>query len=168
MRLSTTLTAGVPAAAALVLLTACGSGSAGSPAAGGSAAASSGAAQPSSSGAEVEAFCSEAEKVFTDLNTAFDSASAPTELPPLLQQATSALQTIDPPAEITSSWTSFSEALAQLSQAAQGLDLGTPDGQNQFTQQYTALMTDTQGAQNDVDQFVTAHCPGAASSSPSS
>jgi hypothetical protein len=168
MRLPTTLTAGVSAAAALVLLTACGGGSEDSQAASGSADSNSSAAESTSSDDEVDAFCSEAEKVFTDLNTAFAGASNPTELPGLLQQATSALESMDPPAEIESSWTSFSGALAQLTESAQGIDLTTTAGQAQFTQQYTALMTDTQAAQDDVDEFVTANCPGAAVSSPTS
>ena len=133
--------------AALVLLTACGGGS--------------------GAGAdEVDAFCTESEAVFSELNTAFDNARDPTQLPGLLQQATSALQSIDPPAEIEDSWTSFSGALGQLSESAQGLDLSTTAGQDQFTEQYDAVMADTTAAQDDVDQFVTAHCPGAAGSSP--
>jgi hypothetical protein len=133
--------------AALVLLTACGSGS-------------------EEGAGEVDAFCTESGVVFSELSAAFDNARDPSELPALLEQATSALQSIDPPAEIEDSWTSFSGGLQQLSESAQGLDLGTTAGQDQFTQQYDALMADTTAAQDDVDRFVSAHCPGAADSSP--
>jgi hypothetical protein len=131
--------------AAVLLLTACGGGS-------------------EESAGEVDAFCTQSGAVFRELSAAFDNARDPRELPDLLERATSALQSIDPPAEIEDSWTSFSGGLGQLSESAQGLDLSTTAGQDQFTQQYDALMADTTAAQDDVDRFVTAHCPATASS----
>jgi hypothetical protein len=165
MHLPTALTAGVSAAAALALLTACGSDSADSRASGSSSSpASSGAA--GSGGADVAAFCTESEAVFADLDTAFGNAGDPTELPGLLHQAASALESVAAPAEIESSWTAFSDAVEQLADSAQTIDLGTPEGQDQFTQQTDAVTARTADAQADVDQFVQANCPGAASSSP--
>ena len=169
MRPPAVLTAGVTSAAAVLLLSACGSDS--EPDASGGSAADASSETSSASGAEdVQAFCDEAETVFAGLDDAFTNATDPAQLPGLLQQATSALQGIDPPAEIEASWTTFSDALGQLSQSAQGLDLNTTEGQEQFTREYSTLMSSTTDAQTDVDQFVTANCPGAAgeSSSPSS
>jgi hypothetical protein len=165
MRLPTALTAGISAAAALVLLTACGSDSADSQV---SDSSSSAAGSSTSGGDDVEAFCTEGEAVFGDLDTAFNNASDPTELPALLDQAASALQSVNPPAEIESSWTSFSDAVAQLAESAHDVDLSTTEGQEQFTQQTDALTADTADAQADVDQFVQANCPDSASSSPTS
>ena len=168
MRLPAALTAGVTSTAAVLLLSACGGDSGSDAADSGSDAAS----ETSSAAAEedVQAFCDEAQTVFTGLDDAFTNATDPAQLPGLLQQATTALQGIDPPAEIETSWATFSDALGQLTQSVQGLDLNTPEGQDQFTQEYSTLMSSTTDAQQDVDQFVTANCPGAAgeSSSPSS
>jgi hypothetical protein len=144
--------AGVPAAAALLLLTGCGGGS------------DTHAAPASSTAAPVDGFCADAQAVFSDANSAFDSISNPAELPALLQQTTSKLQSVDPPAEIADSWAGFAAAIGQLSQTARTLDLSTAAGQGQFTQQYDAVLADTAAAQEDVDQYVTTHCPAAASS----
>jgi hypothetical protein len=112
----------------------------------------------------VDGFCADAQAVFSDANSAFDSISNPAELPALLQQTTSKLQSVDPPAEIADSWAGFAAAIGQLSQTARTLDLSTAAGQGQFTQQYDAVLADTAAAQEDVDQYVTTHCPAAASS----
>jgi hypothetical protein len=145
--------AGVPAAAALLLLTACG-GSSDTDAAPASSTAT----------ADVDGFCADAQAVFSDANSAFDSISDPTDLPALLQQTTSELQSVDAPADIADSWAGFAAAIGQLSQTARTLDLSTPAGQGQFTQQYDAVLADTAAAQQDVDSYVTTHCPAAAGS----
>jgi len=149
MHLAGPLSAGVTSA--LLLLCACG-----------------GEGESDASGEEdVQAFCAEAETVFTGLESAFTNVTDPAELPALLEQATSALQGVDPPAEIEASWATFADALGRLSQSAQGIDLGTPEGQDRFTQEYDTLMTSTADAQQDVDEFVTARCPGVADDSSS-
>ena len=189
MRLAPALTAGASAAAALVLLTACGgdsgggsraagsstaaastatSGAAPSSTAGSGAAssssASSSAAPTSTSNDEVRAFCADAGTVLDDLGTAFSHATDPTQLPALLDQAATSLQSVEPPAEIADSWAGFSGAIAQLAQASRQVDLGTAEGQARFTQQYEALTSQASGAQQDVDAYVTTRCPGLAGS----
>jgi hypothetical protein len=190
MRLAPALTAGA-SAAALVLLTACGGGSGGSRASGASTAAastatsdaapsstassgtpgsgtagsgSSSAAPSSTSSEEVRAFCADAGAVLTDLSTAFTNASDPTQLPALLDRAATGLQSVQPPAEIADSWAGFSGSIAQLAEASRQVDLSTPDGQARFTQQYETLTSQASGAQQDVDAYVTARCPGLAGS----
>jgi hypothetical protein len=175
MRLPPAVTAGVSAAAALVLLTACGGGDSGeSQASGSSAGPGSASSSPASSspagssttpsGEDVQAFCADAGTVLTDLNTAFDNATDPTQLPALLDQAATSLQSVQPPAEIADSWAGFAGAIAQLAGASRQVDLSTAEGQAQFTQQYEALTGQAADAQQDVDAYVTAHCPGLASS----
>jgi hypothetical protein len=179
MRLPPAVTAGVSAAAALVLLTACGGGDSGESQASGSAGPGSASSSPASSspagsstapsgtdpsGEDVQAFCADAGTVLTDLNTAFDNATDPTQLPALLDQAATSLQSVQPPAEIADSWAGFSGAIAQLAGASRQVDLSTAEGQAQFTQQYETLTGQAAGAQQDVDAYVTAHCPGLASS----
>jgi hypothetical protein len=168
MRLPASLTAGTTAAAALLLLTACGgdgdsedSGqAASSAAAASSSAADDGRGGGGGGGEDVQAFCAEAESVFSGLDESFEDVTDPAELPGLLQQATSALQGIDPPAEIEAPWSVFSDALARMAESAQGIDLSTTEGQDRFTQEYSSLMSGTADAQQDVDEFVTANCPG--------
>jgi ABC-type glycerol-3-phosphate transport system substrate-binding protein len=176
MRLPPALTSGVSAAAALLLLTACGGGdseeSASSSSSSGtsSSSASSGsgsAATGSSSDEDVQAFCSQAQTVFTDLGAAFDAATDPTQLPDLLQQATTAFGSVEPPAEIAGSWTSFSDALTQLSASSRSVDLSTPEGLTQFEQDYESLTSAAATSQADVQQYVVDNCPGA-SAAPSS
>ena len=155
MRRPRLLSAGVPAVAVLVLLAGCGGD--GDPEA----------TAASSSGVDVGGFCADAQAAFSDSNAAFDSVRDPTQLPALLQQTTATLRSVDPPAEIEDSWASFADAIGALSRTAVDLDLSTPEGQDQFTQQYDAVLADTAAAQEDVDAYVTTHCP-AAPGSPSS
>ncbi|WP_222194465.1 hypothetical protein [Modestobacter italicus] len=175
MRLPPVLASGVSAAAALVLLTACGgddsaesSASTSSSSGAGSSSATSSAPETAveggSSDEEVQAFCSQAETVFTELDTAFEGASDPAQLPALLQQATDAFESVDPPAEIEGSWTAFSDSLGGLADSAASTDLTTPEGLAQFQQEYEQLTADATAAQGDVEQYVTANCPGAGAS----
>ncbi|MGY5884411.1 hypothetical protein [Modestobacter lacusdianchii] len=172
MRLPPVLASGVSAAAALVLLTACGgddsaesSASTSSASGSGSSSATSSASGSSAAGGssdeEVQAFCSQAQSVFTELDTAFQGANDPAQLPALLQQATDAFESVDPPAEIEGSWTAFSDSLGGLADSAASTDLTTPEGLAQFQQQYEQLTADATAAQGDVEQYVTANCPGA-------
>jgi hypothetical protein len=165
MRLPSALTAGASVAAALVLLSGCGGDSEDPQASGSSAAASSSAAGPSASDEEVAGFCADAEAVLTDLNTAFDSASDPTQLPALLDQASAGLHSVQVPAQIAGSWTTFSGTIDQLAQVSRTVDLSTPQGLDRFTQEYDRLTTEATPAQQDVDSYVTANCPGASAGS---
>lgn|SRR3954471_21298168 len=160
MRLPSALAAGLPTVAALVLLSACSSDPA-EPRPSSAPPASSSAAATSSSGDDVTAFCSQAGSVFTELSTAFAGASNPTQLPPLLDQAATALRSVDPPAEIQKSWDALSGAVTEMAQSARSVDLATPQGLDQFMQRYDALTADTTAAQQDVDSYVKAHCPAA-------
>ena len=156
----------LPTAAALLVLTACGGGSddatsaPGSAAGSSTAAPSSSAAAPSSSGgADVAAFCTQAGSVLTELNSAFQGASEPTQLPALLDQASVSLQAVEPPAEIADSWAGFSGAIGQLAEASRQVDLSTAEGQARFSEQYATLTSQATADQEAVDQYVTANCP---------
>jgi hypothetical protein len=160
MRISPALAAGA-SVAALVLLPACGSDTEDASTSG-SSSTESGRSGSSGSDDDVGAFCTQALSVFTGLNEAFNAATEATQVPALLQRATSSLQAIDPPAAIADAWNGFAGDLGQLSQAAQGLDLSTSEGQQQFLTDYHDLMAASPD-QDDVDQFVAAHCSDAAS-----
>ena len=123
------LQAGLAAGAALLLLTACGGSgdeqsdaaatSAGSSSAGSAGAASSGAASSgagasgSTSDEDVQAFCSQAESVFSEISAGLDAAQ-PTGLLPALDQAVSAFDQITPPAEISGDWDTAQQAFVGI------------------------------------------------------
>lgn len=161
MRLPSKLTPVLSAAAALALLTACGGGSdeAASSSSSSSGATTSSSAAETSADAdpEAQAFCDEAGAAFTDLESAVTSAD-PTAIPGLFAEASDRLGTIEPPAEISDSWSQLTAALDQVVAGIQGLDLTTPEGQQAFIEQTTALQTQATGAQADVEAYVTANC----------
>ena len=167
------LKAGVSAAAALLLLTACGgsddeqsdtaSSSAASSSAGSSSSASSSAASGSSSSTsdqDVQAFCTDAEAVFTKLSDGLDAAE-PADLGPTLDEGVAAFDEIDPPAEISEDWTVLKQAFAGLRDAVVGSDITTPEGQAAVQQAVTDLDTQAGTAQDNLEAWVTANCDNA-------
>jgi hypothetical protein len=166
---ATLLKAGLSAGAALLLLTACGgsddgqSDAAGSSSAGSSssAAASSGAeASGSTSDADVQQFCTDAEAVFSQISDGLDAAQ-PTDLVPALDQAVSAFDQIEPPAEISADWDTAQQSFVGLRQAVAGADLTTPEGQASVQQAVTELQAQAGDAQTNIDNWVTANCDNA-------
>jgi hypothetical protein len=168
---ATLLKAGLSAGAALLLLTACGgsddeqsdaAGSASSSSsAGSSSAASSGAeASSSTSDEDVQAFCTEAESVFSQISDGLDAAQ-PTDLVPALDQAVAAFDQIDPPAEISADWDTAQQAFVGLRSPVAGADLTTPEGQASVQQAVTDLEGQAGTAQTNIDSWVSANCDNA-------
>ncbi|MCW2582939.1 MAG: hypothetical protein JWQ53_1729 [Klenkia sp.] len=164
MRLVPTLTSGLSAAAALVLLTACGgsdSGEAASSASSSAAPSSSASSAPSAEDApadpEAEAFCTEAQEVFTDLESA-GTTGDPAALPALLAEASERISAIEAPAEISGSWDELTQAFAGIVADTQDLDLSTPEGQAAFTTALGSLQGDAAAAQSEVQTYVQANC----------
>jgi len=160
------LKAGVSAAAALLLLTACGGSddeqsdsAAGSSTAGASSSASS-SSSSSASDQDVQAFCTDAEAVFTKLSDGLDAAE-PTDLGPTLDEGVAAFDEIDPPAEISEDWTVLKQAFAGLRDAVVGSDITTPEGQAAVQQAVTDLDTQAGTAQDNLEAWVTANCDNA-------
>lgn len=162
--LRATLRTTLSAAAALALLTACGGGSddTAAPASGAStsSAATSSSAASGSSGAggpEAQAFCTEAEGAFADLQSATTSAD-PSAIPALFAEASTRLDAIEPPAEISEPWGVLTGALGTAVANVQGLDLNTPEGQQAFVAEFTQLQNTATDAQAQVESYVTANC----------
>ena len=163
------LKAGVSAAAALLLLTACGgsddeqsdtaSGSSSSATSSASSSAGSGSSS-STSDQDVQAFCTDAEAVFTKLSDGLDAAE-PADLGPTLDEGVAAFDEIDPPAEISDDWTVLKQAFAGLRDAVVGSDITTPEGQAAVQQAVTDLDTQAGTAQDDLEAWVTANCDNA-------
>ncbi|SCX45652.1 hypothetical protein SAMN03159343_1639 [Klenkia marina] len=171
MRLTTPLKSVLAGCAALALLTACGGGS--DDTSSSSSGSSSSATSTSSSAAETSAdldaesaaFCADTVSAFDELTTAFTNAGTdPTTLPALVAQASERLNGITPPDEISSQWTEFTSALSTASAGIQGLDLSTPEGQQQFTAVFSQLQTSGAQAQTELQDYLTTTCgiePGA-------
>ena len=161
MRLSTTLKTTLSAAAALTLLTACGGGSDDEAAAPGSSTSASSAAVSSSADSggdsQADAFCSAAQGAFADLESAATSAD-PSAIPGLFAEASSRLDAIDAPAEISESWGVLTGALDTAVANVQDLDLNTPEGQQAFVAEFTQLQNTSTDAQAQVETYVSANC----------
>ena len=160
------LTAGLSATAAL-LLTACGgsddTATTAEPTAGSSAA-------PSGSTAEedVQAFCTEAEEVFTRVSNAFNSVTDPANFTSVLDQGVTAFDEVEPPAEISADWSALQDGLAGLRDAIADTDVNTPEGQTALQGAVTDFQTDTAEPQQNLEQYVTANCDNAATDAPTS
>jgi hypothetical protein len=161
------LTAGLSAAAAL-LLTACGGSDEDAATTAEPTAGSSAAASGSTSEEDVQAFCTEAEEVFTRVGTAFNSVTDPANFTTVLDQGVTAFDEVEPPAEISSDWTALQEGLAGLRDAIAGIDVETPEGQTALQGAVTDFQTDTAEPQQNLEQFVTANCDNAATDAPTS
>lgn len=162
MRLAPTLTSGLSAAAALVLLTACGGSDTEEPAASATSAGSSAAATSSAPASEdtsadpdAEAFCTEAQAVFTDVESA---GADPAALPSVLAEASERISAIEAPAEISASWDTLTQAFAGIVADTQDLDLSTPEGQAAFTTALGSLQGEAAQAQTEVQTYVQANC----------
>ncbi len=169
MRLPAPVSTAAACASAALLLTACG-GSGEEPAAttveatGSSSAAASG----STSEEDVQAFCTEAEAVFTRVGTAFDSVTDPANFTSVLDQGVAAFDEVEPPAEISSDWSALQQGLAGLRDAIAGTDMNTPEGQTALQGAVTDFQTDTAEPQQSLEQFVTANCDNVATDAPTS
>ena len=160
--------AGLSAAAAVVLLTACGGSDEETDAASGSSTSSSSASSSSSaaetssgtSDADVQAFCTEAEQVFTGLSTSLDAAN-PADIGTALDQSVASIEAIEPPAEISADWDTLKAAFSGLRDAVKGADLTTPEGQASVSQAVSDLTAQSTDAQTRLDEWTTANCDNA-------
>lgn len=173
MRLPSSVSTAALSATAALLLTACGgsdeeAASTAEATAGSSAAASatSAAASGSTSEEDVQAFCTEAEEVFTRVSNAFNSVTDPANFTSVLDQGVTAFDEVQPPAEISPDWSALQDGLAGLRDAIDGIDMNTPEGQTALQGAVTDFQTDTAEPQQSLEQFVTANCDNAATDVP--
>jgi hypothetical protein len=165
----TVLRAGLSTTAAVLLLTACGGSGEEPDAASTSAPAPSSSAAAESTGTseeEVQAFCTEAEAVFTRVGNAFDSVTDPANFSAVLDQGVAAFDEVQPPAEISSDWSALQQGIAGLRDAVAGTDLGTPEGQVALQEAVTRFQTEAATPQQNLEQYVTANCDNAATGAP--
>ena len=164
MRLPTALTSGVSAAAALVLLTACGgsdsedssaSGSSSSPAE--ASAAQTSAAEESA--ADPQEFCQQTIEAGRDLDATFSAAGTDTsQVPQLLEAAVSRFDAITPPAAAADDWSTLTGGLHELSDTAAGLDFTDPNAFTTFSQELSELSGPLNTAQQNVGEYIRTEC----------
>ncbi|WP_369139374.1 hypothetical protein [Modestobacter versicolor] len=158
---ATLLKGGISAAAALLLLTGCGGSDDEQTEATPSSSAASGSAESGgTSDEDVQAFCTEAESIFTELSSGLDAAQ-PEQLSATLDQGVSALGELEPPAEISADWGVLQQAFTGLRDAVAGADLTTPEGQASVQQAVTDLSASSGEAQTNLDTWVTENCDNA-------
>jgi hypothetical protein len=171
---TTVLTAGLSAAAAVVLLTACGGSSeasdasaASSSAAGSSSApsASSGSSAPSG---DTAVWCGQAVALSSDLQQTLTAASAdPTQVAPVLQQAATKYADVQAPADIAQDWGLVVGAVQTLATAAQTIDFTAPDAGDRLVASIRSQEAELDTATSNVQSYAGAHCP-APSATPTS
>ena len=165
---------GLVAAAAAVLLTACSGGGSEAEEAAESTSADTSSSSASASGTTSEEsssapasstsndpavaqFCAQAAS-FDELGNQLTSAT-PEQLPPLLQQAAGAFDSVQPPAEIASAWTAVGDAVQAFADTANSVDVTTPEGQTQLqgaAQQFVTVANGPDGTA--VQEFGAANC----------
>ncbi|MGY1651205.1 hypothetical protein [Geodermatophilus sp. SYSU D01119] len=168
MRSLTLLSRSALVVTAAAVLTACGGSDEGSSDSASSSSSSSSAsssapetssAAPSSASDDpaVQAFCTQVAQ-FSDLGNQLGTAS-PEQLPGLLQQAAAAFDSVEPPAEIASSWQVLGDGVQQFADTAGSVDLGTPEGQTQLqtaAQDFLGIANGPDGTA--VQEFGAANC----------
>jgi hypothetical protein len=153
--------AGLCTVAAVLLLTGCG-GSDGHPAATASSSApatsTSAAAPTSTSGRQVEDFCTDIESAFTRVGQAFGSVTDPAAVPAALDEGAAALAEVEPPGEIADDWTAIQDGLADLRAAVAGADVSTPEGAASLQGAISTFQDDTTAPQQAIEQYLAANC----------
>jgi hypothetical protein len=155
-RTLTVCRSGLSAAAALVLLTACGS-SEGKESAASESSASSSSAAGTSAGESNSEFCTQAAGVQEQLSSTFDGGSDPNSLPPALRDAADTVRSIEPPAALKSDWTTFADGIEQVAAAAQG-DLNDPNVVAALQQRLEGLQQEFGTAFTNVDTYLRDEC----------
>ena len=149
---------GLAGAAAFVLLTACGGGSddsASSSSASGTPSSSS--SSSSSAPAADSEFCQQAGAVLAQLNSVA-TVPDPAQIAPILQQAATQLDAIEPPQQITSDWNSLVGAIQQLAQAASATDFTNQQQATAFAQTLSQLSSQLQGPSTNVENYLSTQC----------
>jgi hypothetical protein len=84
-----------------------------------------------------------------------------------LPEAVTRLEQVEAPADVAGDWNALLDGLRRLSDTAAGLDLGTPEGQQAFTDAEAEVSAGLGEAQTGLSDYVGANC-GLTSASPTS
>jgi len=150
---------GLAGAAAFVLLTASSGGSDDSASSSSSASGTTSSSSSSSSSAPAadSEFCQQAGAVLAQLNSV-TTVPDPAQIAPILQQAATQLDAIEPPQQITSDWNSLVGAIQQLAQAASATDFTNQQQATAFAQTLSQLSSQLQGPSTNVENYLSTQC----------
>jgi thioesterase domain-containing protein len=158
MRLRTLVPATL-SAAALLVLPACGGSSDDTGSAATSSSSSAAATTESSAAADDSEFCQQAQAALDANNQAVtDAQSDPSQLSSILTQATDQLEAVTPPDAIASDWQTLVDAGRQLAEATAGVDLTTPEGQQQVAGTLQEIGTTVEPASANVQSYLSENC----------
>jgi len=159
MRLRT-LAPATLSAAALLVLPACGGGSDDTGSAAGSSSPSAAATTTeSSAAADDSGFCQQAQAALDANDQAVtDAQSDPTQLSSILTQATDQLESVTPPEAIAGDWQTLVDAGRQLAQAVSGVDITTPEGQQQISGTLQQITSTVGPASTNVQSYLAENC----------
>lgn len=155
----TALRPAVAAAATVVLLTACGgSGD-------GDAAATSAPAEASSPGAEpsptqdpeAAGFCAEVSTALDELSRTLETTTEE-DIASRLPEVVSTLGSVEPPPAVEADWGALVDTLGQLADTASSVDLGSPEGQQEYADAQARLGGRFATAQQNVTNYVISNC----------
>jgi hypothetical protein len=146
---------GLPVAAAVVLLSACGGSDEGSSASSTGEAESS--TSESSAGAAGSEFCTEAAAVQERVGASFNEQD-PTSLGLALQEGAAEIRGIKPPAEIAADWNTLADGLDQIAAAFAEVDLTDPAAQQALGQKIAELQIPLDTASTNVETYLRDEC----------
>jgi hypothetical protein len=158
MRLTLTVCRhGLSVAAAVALLTACGSSGNDNSASSSSAASSS--ASETSANAAGSKFCTQAAAALSSVSPALSGTeNDPAALAQALQQAADKVRAIHPPSEISSDWTKLSDGIQQFAQAFASANVNDPASASALQQRSAQIIGSLTAAANHVQTYLSDRC----------
>jgi hypothetical protein len=148
---------GLATATAVVLLTACSSGS--DDESGDAARSSSGsAAESSSAGSADSDFCTGAAAVQERIGATLQGDAEVTSLPQVLQEAVAELRALDAPDEIADDWAALTGALEQAAESLSSIDLQDPEALTALQDQIAPLQDELADSSANVEQYLREDC----------
>jgi hypothetical protein len=146
---------GIAVAAAVVLLSACGSDDDPSSSQAGETSAE---ATESSAPEEDSEFCTQASTIQDRVDATLNGQTDPTALPQALEAAAAEIRAIEPPDEIAADWEALAGGVEQIAAAFGDIDFNDPNALAQFQQQIGQLQTELGTASTNVQNYLSEEC----------
>ena len=143
------------AAAAVVLLAACGSDGDGSSS---SQASETSTEAAGTSAPEESEFCMEASTIQQRVDSTLTDQSDPTALPQTLEAAAEEIRAIEPPDEIAADWEALAGGIEQIADALGSLDFSDPNALATFQEEIGQLQADLGSASTNVQNYLSEEC----------
>ena len=142
----------------MVLLSACSGSGDDAPADTSGAETTSAGAEPSpTADPDAAAFCDEADPALDQLTETLDTATEE-DIATRLPEVVSTLESVEAPPAIEADWGALVGALGELADAASSVDLGTPEGQQEYADVQARLGGQVATSQDNVTNYVISNC----------